>query len=117
MRRGFDQLCELKDEGIDYLRLRWASLRLDAVDKISGSLSKAFGYAIALFLVFFALVFLMIALALWVGEELGCPALGFLIAGGGFLIGGMIMFFVGKDMINNTLVRYFIDMFFTEKEQ
>jgi len=110
---GFDRLYGLRDEGLDYLKLRWTSLRLTAVEKIAGSLSKAFGIALSLVFVLTALIFLMVALALWIGEMLGHPSLGFLITGGGFLVLGIVLFFVGKILVANSLVKHFIDMFFT----
>jgi hypothetical protein len=117
MGRGLDQLGELKDDGIDYLKLRWASLRLEMVDKLSDGVSKAFGYLIFIVLILIALGFLMTALALWIGEMLGHPSLGFLIAGGGFLIVAVIIFFLGGKMIVGTMIRYFVDLFFTDKKE
>lgn len=113
MGRGLDGLYGLRDDGLDYLKLRWTSLRLTAVEKIAGSLSKAFGIALCLVFVIAALMFLMVALALWIGEMLGHLSLGFLIAGGGFLVVGVVLFFVGRMLVANSLVKHFIDMFFT----
>lgn len=115
MGKGLYQLNELKDDGIDYLKLRWAALRLEVVDKLSEGISKAFGYLILIVLIFLALGFLMTALALWIGDMLGHPSLGFLIAGGGFLLGAVLIFFLGKRMLAGTMVRYFVDLFFTDK--
>ena len=111
-----DRLNELKDDGMDYARLRWASMRLAAVDKISTTLSKAFGYLIFLILLFAALAFFMVALALWLGELLGHMSLGFLISGGAFLVACIITWFLGRRMVVNTIVRYMIDIFFPEND-
>lgn len=116
MGKGLDQLCELRDDGIDYLKLRWASLRLEAVEKISSGISKAFGYLLAIVLVIIAMVFLTTALALWLGEILGHPALGFLVGGGVFIVAALVLFLLGGKMLDNTMVRYFIGLFFTDKE-
>ena len=116
MGKGLDQLSELRDGTVDYLKLRWASLRLEAVEKISGGISKAFGYLLAIILIVFALAFLTTALALWLGELLGPLSLGFLIGGGVFVIGALVMFILGRKLLDNTMVRYFIGLFFTDKE-
>lgn len=111
-----DQLGDIRDDSVRYVSLKWASLRLAAVENISTLLSKAFGYMIFIFLMFFALIFLMIALALWLGEILGHPSLGFLISGGAFLLGGIVVFFLRDRLIINKLVRLFSDMFFTSDD-
>jgi hypothetical protein len=107
-----DQLNELRDDGIDYLRLRWAAMRLEAVDRVQAALSKAFGYLIFLVLLFIGLTFAMVAAALWLGELLGHLSIGFAIAGGTFIAAGLVVFFVRKRFARNTLVRYFIGIFF-----
>jgi hypothetical protein len=116
MGNGLEQFDELKEELVEYLKLRWASFRLGAVDGISSGLAKAFGYVIFLALIFIALTFLMFALALWLGEVLGHPALGFLIAGGAFLVAGIAIYFVHDRLGRNAIVRYFVDVFFSEKD-
>ncbi len=116
MGRGFDQFFELRDEGLDYLRLRWARARLGIVEKLSTGIAKAFGWVIFVVLVLSGLSFMMVALALWLGELLGDPVWGFLIAGGIFLLGAALMLLVGRRLVANSMVRYFIDMFFTEND-
>lgn len=116
MANGFDELRGLGEETLDYLKLRWASLRLATVDRLSVAAAKALGALVALSVILFAVVFLMIALALWIGEMLGHASLGFLIAGGGFLLVGIILFYVGRRMFAGTMVKYFVDMFFTDND-
>jgi hypothetical protein len=114
MTNGFDELRSLGDEAFDYLKLRWASFRLATVDRLSDSAAKAIGAMIAGVVLLFALVFLMVALALWIGEMLGHYSLGFLIAGGGFLLVGVVLWLVGRRLFAGTMVRFFVDMFFTD---
>jgi hypothetical protein len=116
MANGLEQFDELREELVEYLKLRWAAMRLGAVDGVSSVLSKAFGYIIFLVLIFIALVFLMFALALWLGEVTGHPALGFLIAGGAFLVAAVVIYFVHGRLGRNAIVRYFIDMCFSDKD-
>lgn len=117
MGKGLDQLEDLRDDGVRYARLKWAQIRLRIVDNTSTLLSKAFGYIIFLVLIFLALAFLMVALSLWIGEMLGHMSLGFLISGGAFLIGGLVVYFIRDKLVADTLVRYFIDIFFPEDDE
>lgn len=114
MANALDELYTLRDETSDYLKLRWASLRLGVVDSLSQGAAKALGVVVAAILVIIALGFLAIALALWVGQTLANPALGFLIVGGGFLLTGIIFWIFGRHMFLNTMVSHFVDMFFTD---
>jgi hypothetical protein len=114
MENGLNQIEELKSEIREYVKLRWAAMRLDAVEGISRTLSKAFGYVIFLALIFIALVFLMMALALWLGEILGHLSLGFLISGGAFVIAAIVIYFVHEKLGRNAIVRYFVDLFFSD---
>ncbi len=116
MANGFDDLRSLGEETLDYLRLRWASLRLETVDKLSTAAARELGKVVAFVMIFFAGVFLMIALALWIGEMLGYPSLGFLIAGGGFLLVGIIVFLLRRRMFGGMMVRWFIHLFFTDND-
>ena len=116
MANGFDELRGLGEEAFDYLKLRWASLRLGTVDRLSSAAAKALGAVIALVVILFAVVFLMVALALWIGEMLGHYSLGFLISGGVFLILGIILFYVGRRLFADTMVRWFVDLFFTDND-
>jgi hypothetical protein len=116
MAGAFDELRSVGEEGLDYLKLRWASLRLGAVERLSDSAAKALGMVIAGVVILVALVFLMVALALWIGEVLGWPSLGFLIAGGGFLLFGVVLWVVGRRLFAGPMVRFFIDLFFTDND-
>ncbi len=115
MKKGLDQLVELKDDSLSYLKLRLMSMKLRAVDRISDLLSKAFGYLLFVALLFVALTFLMVALALWLGEVLGSDWLGFLTSGGAFLLASVLIYFIGHRFVSGAVVRFFMDLFFTEK--
>lgn len=111
-----DQIEDLRDDGVDYLRLRCASARLSAVDKLSTTLSKALGYVLFLALIFIALALFLIALSLWLGEILGHASLGFLISGGMAAIAAVAVYFAGGRLMADTLVRWFVDIFFTDDD-
>ena len=115
MGKGLEQFEELKDDAVGYARLRWASMRLAAVDRLSTSLSGLFGMALVIALGLVALAFFMTALALWLGELMGHYSLGFLVAGGVLLVVGAIVFCLRRRLIVNSLVRLFAGMFFSTK--
>ncbi len=116
MANGFNTLGSLGEETRDYLKLRWASMRLGTVDRLSGATAKLLGGLLAAALLLFAAVFLLFALAMWIGEMTGRLSLGFLIAGGVFLIAGVVVLYLGRRMFANSTVRYFIDLFFTDND-
>lgn len=116
MGKGLDSFEELRDDGIRYARLRWTSIKLKTVENLSTVLSKVCGYVVSVSLVIVAFVFLMVALALWIGEMLGHLSLGFLISGGVFLLAGAIIYLVRDRLIINSLVRFFSEMFFKDEK-
>ncbi len=116
MANGFNTLGSLGEEARDYLKLRWASMRLETVDRLSSATAKLLGGLLAVALLLFASVFLMFALAMWIGEVTGRLSLGFLIAGGVFLIAGVVVLYFGRRMFANSTVRYFVDLFFTDND-
>lgn len=116
MGKGLNQLGDIRDDGVRYIRLKWASVRLAAVENISTLLSKAFGWMIFIFLIFIAFIFLMVALALWLGEILGHLSFGFLVSGGVFLLVGLVVFLLRGRLIINQLVRLFSGMFFNSDD-
>jgi hypothetical protein len=114
MTNGLDEFRELGLDAIDYLRLRWASFRLAVVDTLSRAAAKTAGIVLALVFLFSALAFFAIALALWIGEMMGRPSIGFVIVGGVFLLIGVLMWFLGRRIFTNGMIHPFIDMFFTD---
>jgi hypothetical protein len=116
MANAFDEIRSLSEETLDYLRLRWASLRLETVERLSLCASKVLARVIAFVVLLVAAVFMMVALALWIGELLGQPSLGFLIAGGVFLVVGVVICWVGWRMFAGAAVRWFVDLFFTDND-
>jgi hypothetical protein len=116
MANGLDELRGLGEETLDYLKLRWASMRLATVDRLSQGAARAAGAILAGVVMLVALMMMMVALALWIGETMGSYPLGFLIAGGGFLLIGLVLWLVGRKLFAGTMVRFFVDLFFTDND-
>lgn len=116
MAKGLRQFEELTEDGVRYAKLKWVSVRLALVENLSTLVNKAYGYLIVLILALIAVVFLMVALSLWLGELLGHMSLGFLISGGAFLIAAAVVFFLRRKLIINSLVGTFANLFFTTKD-
>ncbi len=116
MANGLDELRGLGEETLDYVKLRWASVRLGVAERLSTAVSRVLGRIVALVVVLFAVLFLMVALALWIGEMLGHLSLGFLVAGGTLLLAGIILFYVGRRFFADSTVRWFVDLLFTDND-
>ncbi len=113
MANGFDELRSLGEETLDYLKLRWASTRLAAVDTLSAGAARVAGVILVWIAGVCAAIFLMVALALWIGEVTGSYALGFLVAGGGFLLAAVIFWLARRRLFAGSMVRHFARLFFT----
>jgi hypothetical protein len=116
MSNGFDELRALADEATDYARLRWASLRLDATERLSVGAAQAVGLVVGAVVMLFALVFLMTAASLWIGEAMGRPLWGFLIVGGAFMLIGAVLLALGRRMFAGAMVKFFVKLFFTDND-
>jgi len=116
MTNGFDELRALGHEAADYARLRWASLRLDATERLSAAAARALGMVVGLTVTLFALLFLLTAAALRIGEAMGRPLWGFLIVGGGVLLVGVVLLACGRRMFSGAMVKFFVKLFFTDND-
>lgn len=116
MAKGIEKFDDIGEGGIRYLKLKWVSLRLALADNLSTLVNKAFGFALVLVLSLVAVIFLMVALSIWIGEMLGHLSLGFLISGGAFVIAAVTVFLCRRKLIVDSLVRTFTNMFFTSND-
>lgn len=114
--RLLDGLADLRDDAMEYLSLRWTAVRLRAVSGMSDGLGSATGWILAGVFGVGAIVFMMVALALWIGRLTGDPAMGFLIAGGGMLLLAAAGFFIGRAVVRRAAVRRLASMFFTDDD-
>jgi hypothetical protein len=116
MANGLDEFRGLGEEALDYLKLRWASMRLATVDRLSQGAARVTGAVLAGAVMLVALMLLMVSLALWIGECVGSYPLGFVIVGGGFLLVGLVLWLAGGKLFAGTMVRFFVDLFFTDND-
>lgn len=100
----------------DYLRLRYDAAKLRGVEGLSVFFGRVMAFAVVCFMGLAALLFGGFALAYLLGQELESDAAGFAIVGGGFLIIALLVYALRKRFFVNTLVRFFVPLFFDEKK-
>ena len=98
---------ELKEDISTYAGLKLRLLKLIAVEKAAGILSAFSHGIILLLLIFFTILFLFVALGLYLGELLNSMALGFLIVSGIYLL-STFCFLWAKRKIRITLMNTII---------
>lgn len=90
-----------------YVEKRIELLLLSVGEQYSKWFAKSILKATGLFLVFGALVFLLVALAIYLGEVTGIPSLGYVIVSLPLLIVGVLFFYVKPKSLVDNLQRYF----------
>lgn len=90
-----------------YVEKRIELLLLSVGEQYSKWIAKSILKATGLFLVFGALVFLLVALAIYLGEVTGIPSLGYVIVSLPLLIVGVLFFYVKPKSLVDNLQRYF----------
>lgn len=106
-----DHIEGLSEDAKDYIESSVEYYKLDAYKKTAKATSALLKFFIisGIFLLFFA--FLLIAIAIWLGELLDSMYLGFFIVAGVNLL--LIIFFssVGKKLIDGFVLRLFGEIF------
>lgn len=113
-----DSLLEQTGETIEYLKIYAQQqidiVKLDAVEK-SAKLGSSIITALIVSVVgLVAILFLTIAVALFLGQILENPALGFLIVSSLFAIISALSYLFRKSLITSPLVSYFISKIYEE---
>lgn len=90
-----------------YVEKRIELLLLRVGEKYSKWIAKSILKATGLFLVFGAVVFLLVALAIYLGEVIGIPSLGYVIVSLPLLVVGLLFFYIKPKSVIDNLQRYF----------
>jgi hypothetical protein len=98
----------LLDRATEYSITSYELVKLKAVDKTSDVVSSVIPYSVVLILVSSFLLFLNLGLALWLGEILGKPFLGFMVIAGFYLLIGLIVFLFMHKWIKKVVYNYVI---------
>lgn len=99
----------------EYLQMRWDEAKLRGVEGLSIFFGRFITLAIVLMMILLALLFGGFAMAYLLGEWVGSNALGFAILGSAFLLLALIFFALRKKFLVDALVRFFVRLFFEDK--
>ena len=111
-----DSLKSLWTETKSYLELQKEYLKLDSVEKLSVLLSAVATAALCLVLALAALLFFVIALALWLAKFVG-GAWSFSIMGGVLLLAIILILLIRKRWIVQPVSRFVAGLFISEDDE
>lgn len=114
--KGNDQ--PLVEQVTEFLQLQLAATKLTAIELLSLTLSSGFGVLLAIGAAMLALMFFLGAITLLIAQAIGSLEWAMIIAAIVFAIVGIVAYRLREQMIIDTLVRRFAQMFFaTDNEQ
>jgi hypothetical protein len=90
-----------------YVEKRIELLLLNVGEQYSKWIAQSIQKATGLFLLFGAVVFLLIALAIYLGEVTGNPSLGYVIVSIPFFVLGLLFYYLKPKSLVETLQRHF----------
>lgn len=103
----------LFSSAVDYGKTSLELLKVSAVERGSKLMSKLLVGMVLVLLFFFSIVFLNVALALWIGSLLSSITLGFLIVGGFYLLLFILLILLAKKsigpIIRNAIIKELYD--------
>jgi len=103
-----NQIEMLFDRAVDYTKTSIELTKLKAIDKSADLLASLISKAIIGVVFFFLLLFASLGLALWLGDSLGKPYLGFLIVAAFYGIIALFVRLVVNKWIKNLICGYII---------
>jgi len=111
-----EEIAETASETVDTAKeiaeLHIKKVKLDAAEGLSRVSIKAISFFIKLLLVFNAVFFISMGLALIIGELLGIQSIGYFIIGALFIAALVVFSLLKKLIIERPVVRMYIEMFF-----
>ncbi|MCU4177678.1 phage holin family protein [Carboxylicivirga sp. N1Y90] len=107
-----DEVKEVKDDFEEYVKAQVDLIKLHSAQSISQFLSGFIVKTVLFYLMFFALLFLSMAVALWLGRVLDSNELGFVIVAGFYMLCGLLFLSVRKKLIEKPIIKSVIELFF-----
>ena len=111
-----ENFSDLKEELKDYAENRFNLIRLHVVEQLSCHISGFIVKGGILYILFFGLIFLSMALAFFLGELFESYGLGFLIVAGIYFLIALIFYLLRKVLIEKPVIKSFIKLFFPNFE-
>lgn len=108
--------CELREDISTYVQLKYKLLKLNATERVAKLIAILSHGVILILLLFFTILFLFLALGFFLGDYLGCTALGFLVVGGIYLV-LVVAFLWGRHKIRKKIINIMIDALWADEDE
>ena len=116
--KGIKELVQALYKDIKkYLKLQIDYQRLDIIETIVVFITKVFSFAIIWVLVFVVGFFMVMALALFLGDVLGAYYWGFLIVAGVVALFGLIIYMLRGTIFTNPITNALVTAAFSNKKR
>ena len=107
-----EELNNGKDDVQDYLNARLDLLRLNMAENFSKVLSGFIIKSVILFVLFFALLFVSLAIANWLNATYDYPGIGFIFVAGFYLLFIIVFWMLRRVLIEKPIIQSMIEIFF-----
>jgi len=107
-----EELSNGKDDVQDYLNARLDLLRLNMAENFSKVLSGFIIKSVILFVLFFALLFVSLAVANWLNATYDYPGIGFIFVAGFYLLFIIVFWMLRRVLIEKPIIQSMIEIFF-----
>ncbi|MDG5799996.1 phage holin family protein [Marinilabiliaceae bacterium ANBcel2] len=112
-----EHLEDVKDGFEKYVDKRIDLTKLHLVEQLSRLTSRFILKSGILYLLFFGLLFLSLAFALYIGKMVNCYVTGFAVTGLFYILLSLIFFACRKQLIEKPVIKSFIKLFFTDFDE
>lgn len=110
------ELNDIKAEVEDYVNARIDLAKLNAAENLSRFFISLLTKVVMLFIVFFTILFLSMAAAIWLDNFYNNSGLGFLIVTGVYIFFLIIFLLIRKKFIARPIIKSFIQLFFPSQQ-
>lgn len=107
-----EEINEVKDEFEEYVNARLDLVKLHTAENLSRFFSGLIISMGLVYLFFFVLFFISMAVAFWLNSILEGKGTGFFIVAGFYLLLAIIFFAIRKPLIQKPIIQSFIQLFF-----
>ncbi len=112
-----EEFHKLIKDVIKFYELKWELFKLELVESLARLYTKVFSIFLMWIIIPVFLLFLLIALALYLGSLWGKMYLGFLAVGGIVLLIGLVILLFRKVLITNPLVDALVSAMFDPEQE
>ncbi len=107
-----EELNKGKNDFHEYMNARFDLMRLNMAENFSKVLSGFVIKSIILFILFFALLFISLAVANWLNTTYEYPGIGFIFVAGFYLLFILVFWLLRRVLIEKPIIRSMIEIFF-----